>query len=270
NAMPFPTESSATALVINTTASGTFTLNLKDVNQVPALYDIWLVDQHTKTSTNLRKNSTYTFTVDKTDTTTYGAKRFALLIQQNPAYAYKLVSFNANKANNGVKVDWKSSNEQNYTGFAVERSNDSGKTFVAIDSIASNGQGSYNFTDQSPVSGQNQYRLKQRDISGSISYSAVVTIQYSNQSNNLVKSNISVYPNPAVSTINVTVPNMIGEAATYSIQVSNSFGLMIKQATSTQPTYQADISGLTPGTYIVKVFNKKDNSLVGNSKFVKM
>lgn len=270
NAMPFPAKSSATALVVNTTTSGTYTLNLKDINQVPALYDIWLVDQHTRTSTNLRKNSSYTFTVDKTDTTTYGSKRFALLIQQNPALAYQLVSFNANKTNNGVKVEWKTSNEQNYTGFAVERSNDGGKTFAAIDSISSNGQGSYNFLDQHQLSGQNQYRLKQRDINDSISYSKVVTIQYSNQSNNLVKSNISVYPNPAVSSISVTVVNTTSEAANYNIQLSNSFGLVIKQTTSAQPTYQTDISNLMPGTYIVKVFNKKDNSLVGNSKFVKM
>lgn len=270
NAIPFPAKSSATALVVNTTAGGTFTLNLKEVHQVSDLYEIWLIDLYTKTSTDLRKNGTYTFTVDKTDTSTYGSRRFALLFKQNPAYAYRLLSFNANKQNNGVKVDWTTSNEQNYTRFAVERSNDGGKTFDVIDSLASDSQGSYNFVDQNPLSGQNQYRLKQLDINDSVSYSTVVTIQYSNQTNNLVKNNISVYPNPAVSNINVVVVNGTSEPATYNIQLSNSFGLVIKQTTSAQPTWQIDVSNLMPGTYIVKVFNKKDNSLVGNSKFVKM
>jgi hypothetical protein len=192
------------------------------------------------------------------------------LIQQNPAHAYQLLSFNAKKVSNGVALAWTTSNEQNYTGFTVERSNDGGKTFTAIDSLDSSGQGNYNFTDKNPLTGQNQYRLAQKEIDDSTSYSKVITIEYSSQSNNLVKSNVNVYPNPAKSNINVSVVNTTGGGASYNIRLMNSFGLVIRQTTSAQATYQADISGLAPGTYMVMVYNKSDNSLVGNSKFVKL
>jgi hypothetical protein len=51
--------------------------------------------------------------------------------------------------------------------------------------------------------------------------------------------------------------------------ISNSSGLMVKQATSSQLTWQANISDLVPGTYIIRVFSAKDQAEIGNTKFVK-
>jgi hypothetical protein len=52
--------------------------------------------------------------------------------------------------------------------------------------------------------------------------------------------------------------------------VSNSSGIIVKQATLSQPSWQTGINNLLPGTYLLQVVNNKDKSLVGQLKFVKL
>ncbi|MGZ3835886.1 MAG: T9SS type A sorting domain-containing protein, partial [Mucilaginibacter sp.] len=114
------------------------------------------------------------------------------------------------------------------------------------------------------------YRLKQEDINDSITYSSVIPVAFSTLSNSLVNSNINIYPNPAASTINLAIAQTVNTAASYNIQITTSSGIVIKQATSVQPKWQSNVSDLQPGTYIVKVFNSKDQTFIGNTKFIKL
>lgn len=276
NVQPFPKTSESIGLTINATTDGIYSLNMKDLVSIPQLYDIWLMDAYKKDSLDMRHNKTYSFNVLKSDTNSFGSKRFSLVLRQNPAYAYHLLGFTATKVavgNNSamqVQLVWKTENEQNYTNFTVERSTDGGKTYDVIGSEQSSAQRTYSLLDKNPLVGQNLYRLKQEDINGSITYSNIVTILYANLGDNLVQNAINVYPNPAKGTINLTISADINSATTYNIQVTNSSGLLIKQATSAQPNWQASVSDLLPGTYIIKVLNNKDNTFIGNAKFVKL
>jgi DUF2075 family protein len=232
------------------------------------------MDAFKKDSLDMRHNTTYTFNVLKSDSNTFGSKRFSLVIRQNPAYAYHLLDFAATKVTSStdkeVQVTWKAENEQNYTHFTVERSIDSAKTFEVIGGIQASAQATYSLLDKAPIVGQNLYRLKQEDINDNISYSKVVPIAYADLSNSLAKNTINVYPNPAKNTINLAISADVNKAASYNILITNSSGLIIKQATSAQPEWQGSINDLLPGTYLIKVINHKDNSFVGNAKFVKM
>ncbi len=276
NVQPLPKTSETIGLTINANADGIYSLNMKDLVSMPQIYDIWLMDAYKKDSLDMRHNQTYRFNVLKSDTNSFGSKRFSLVLRQNPAYVYSLLNFTATKApastNSAAQVQltWETKNEQNYTNFTVERSTDGGKTFDVIGSEQSNAQGTYGLLDKNPVVGQNLYRLKQEDINNNITYSAIVLVFYADLGGNLVKNNINVYPNPAKSTINLTIPAGINSATIYHIQITNSFGLLIKQGISTQPNWQASVIDLLPGTYIVKVLNNKDNALIGNAKFVKL
>ncbi len=224
----------------------------------------------------MRHNANYSFNILKKDTTTFGSKRFTLVIRQNPGYAYRLLDFTATKlipANAGarqVQAVWKTENEQNYTNFTVERSTDGGKTFNVIGGLQGSGQGTYSLVDKSPVAGQNLYRLKQQDINSTITYSNVVQVSYSNTGNNLVTGNISLYPNPATNIINLAITAKSQEPTFYNVMISNSSGIVVKLATLSQPSWQTGISNLLPGTYLVQVVNNKDKSLVGQLKFVKL
>jgi len=257
---------------VNMNSDGVYSLNMKTITGIPQLFDIWLMDNYKKDSLDMRHNTTYSFNVLKKDTTTFGSKRFTLVLRQNPAYAYRLLSFTAAKATNvtQVQVTWKTENEQNYTNFTVERSTDNGKTFNVIGSMASSGAGTYSFLDKTPFAGQNLYRLEQEDINSTITYSNVVTVLYSNTGNNIVTGNISIYPNPATNIINLAITAKSQEPTFYNVMISNSSGIIVKLATLSQPSWQTGISNLLPGTYLVQVVNNKDKSLVGQLKFVKL
>ena len=273
NNIPFPKQNAqAVKLNFNVTNSGKYTISLRNLVEVPQLYDLWLMDAYKADSVNLRVTKTYSFDVNKTDAAGFGAKRFALVIRQNTALLYQLVSIAASKipASPQVEVNWTTKNEGNYTNFTVERSIDNGKTYQIIGGVKATGQGNYSFIDKTPVNGTNLYRLQQEDINNTITYSKIVTIQYSTLSNQLAGGKINVYPNPANNTINLAISASTSTPSAYRIRVMSTSGLVVKDITSSQPTWQGNISDLQPGTYMIRVINNSTQDLVGENKFVKL
>jgi len=268
-------------LFVTATAYGTYKLNLTELEAIPQLYQIWLMDRYNKDSLDMRHNSTYAFDITA-DTNSYGSSRFQLFMRQDPALMVHLLSFGASKVTSGAQEVWVTENEENYTSFAVERSTDGGATYTILGSLTSTASGTYDYLDQNPAQGANLYRLKLTDLNGSVTYSNTVTLMYGSTNNSLVKTGITVYPNPAKTTINLSIANGFSpdaaimtiarpvQGASYEVQVSNILGLALKKATINQQHWQTDVSSLIPGTYIITVINNKDKSVVGQVKFVKL
>ena len=272
NTLALPKTTETIALKVSATADGIYTISRKQLAGIPQLYDIWLMDNYKKDSLDLKHNTTYSFNIAKADTNSYGSKRFTLVIRQNPAFAYRLLSFSAAKpAVNTPKVQltWTTENEQNYTNFTVERSNDGGKTFQVIGGVPASGAGKYSLLDVQPLAGNNIYRLKQEDINSQITYSNIIPIAITINSNNLTKNNISLYPNPASSNVNLAIANNSITNGTFKITITNSTGIVLKQTTITENNWQTSVNNFLPGTYLVSVVNAKDNAIIGNIKFVK-
>ena len=273
NSLPFNKQGQTIPLRVGASASGNYQLNLLEINAIPKLFDILLVDKFKNDTTDMRQNSSYSFDLNKTDTNTFGKNRFAIVMRQNPVYAYQLLDFNAKKATSArqVQVIWNTKYEENYTNFTVQRSIDGGNTFAILGGVPATGAGNYGFTDNNPVSGMNLYRLMQEDINGKITYSTIVPIGYSTLSNNLAQNGINVFPNPASSKINLAIATPVaGASSSYNIMITNSSGNMLKKVTSNQPYWQGDATGWMPGTYMVKVFDGKTQSLIGTTKFIKL
>ncbi|MBS1504803.1 MAG: T9SS type A sorting domain-containing protein, partial [Bacteroidetes bacterium] len=251
-----------------------YTLGLAELKAIPQLFELWLMDSYKKDSVELRHSGSYSFSVAKSDTSSFGTNRFSLVIRQDPTLAYRLLSFSAAKqatATPKVETVWIAQNEENYTNFTIERSTDSGKTFDVLGGVASSGQGTYSFTDSSPVIGQNLYRLKQEDINGIITYSNIVPVEYSKLSGNLLKNMVSIYPNPAKSGITLNIDQSSNLSANgYTVEITNSLGFVVKHASGAQSGWQANVSDLSPGTYIVNVYNGTNHILAGSAKFVRM
>jgi len=226
------------------------------------------------------------FTINKSDTSSYGSYRFKVDVFQNPALAVHLEEFNATKANNTTQVTWTTENEENYTTFRVERSSDGGKTYTDLDSLTSSGIASYSYTDKTPPAASDQYRLQITDLNGTITYSNVVTLMYGNSANTIT-GNVSIYPNPTNSVINIQITadngssqsslstdSLTPESATsttvYNISIVNTAGMTIKTASSSAATWQDNVAALSPGTYIVTVKNGANNKVVGHTTFVKL
>lgn len=272
NQQPLP-KKTATRVGLNISAStnGTYTMSLKSLAGLPKLYDIWLMDNYRKDSVDMRVNPSYLFDIITSDTASFGSQRFVLVIRQNPAYAYKLIDFNAKKVSNDRQVDvvWDTKNEGNYTNFTIERSTDNGQTYQVLGGLEAADQGAYSFLDKNPANGTNLYRLKQEDLNNNISYSKIVTVQYAN-TNSIVSHNINVYPNPANSNISLAISVQNTDASVYNIRFVSSTGLVVKEVISSQASWQGNISNLQPGTYMVRVMNTKTQSFVGENKFVKL
>jgi len=293
NSLPLPgLAQKVIRLSVDATYTGTYTLQKTQLDAVPKLYDIWLMDDLKKDSLDIRNNSTYVFDVDASDTTTFGSNRFRLIIRQNPALMVHLLNFAATKATGGSQVTWATENEQNYTNFTLERSTDGGATFTVLDGVASNGQGTYSFLDKNPVPGANSYRLKMVDINGAVTYSNVVTLMYANTTG-LVASNIRIYPNPASSVVNLAIDQNINGSisgssvlqanslnpglnlttasnTSYDIKIINMKGAIVKTASTTEPSWQQGVADLLPGTYVINVINKTNNTVVGSGTFIKL
>ena len=250
------------------------------MQSIPKIYDIWLMDNYKKDSLDIRNNSTYKFDITA-DKNSYGNNRFSIVVRQNPALAVHLLNFTATKAPAGSEVVWVTENEENYTYFTVERSIDGGLTFNVLGGPPSSAQGTYSFLDKNPVDGADTYRLRVEDLNGTITYSNAVTLMYGN-AKSLVKTGISVYPNPAKNTVNLTIATEFNPGistvsiskrppgVSYDIQIADICRVRAKKATINQQSWQTDVRALMPGTYVISVIDKNNHSVVGKETFIKL
>lgn len=293
NFLPLPAQQTPDIIWLDVEAqnSGPIALLRTELDSLPKVYQLWLVDNYKKDSVNLRTDTAYTFDINKADTTTYGKRRFKVVVSQDPAQQVQLVGFNAVKAEGGAQITWTAENESTYTHFAVERSTDGGSTFIVIDSLLSNGTGNYTFTDKTPPQASDQYRLRTTDFNGTVSYSNVITLIYS-ETTNTISGNITLYPNPTngVITVNITGGSQTGLPATnlalqsieptsttaaapataYTVRIVNVSGIIVKTAASSGGNWQDNVSALSPGTYIISVTNNSTGKMIGKSTFVKL
>jgi trimeric autotransporter adhesin len=256
-------------------------LNIEGIRNIDTLYDIFLIDHYKKDSLDMRRYGSYAFNIYTSDTSSFGGSRFELSIHPRPLPAYELLNFAAQKASEGVQLNWKTENEANYTGFVLQKLD--GTVYNQLNSQQSNSGGSYSFIDHNPIVGANTYRLQQSGITGSITYSSPVTIIYSRSG---ADGAISVYPNPVKDEVNLII-NQNSSSSTsgtitiqssaptsgsvsYGIKIMNITGAVVMATICSDSEWHQSAVSLAPGTYIIQVTNNKDNSLVGKSLFVKL
>ena len=181
-----------------------------------------------------------------------------IIINANNVLPVDLISFTGRTEKNKVLLNWKPENKINASHYEIERSTD-GIIFKQIDRV--NAQGNhvnfYKYTDASPISGVNYYRLKQTDRNNSFKYSYVVSILYDGS------EEITVYPKPAKDKINVRLPVTGG---TWTATIFSNTGKQIKTTEVSTANPVITVSGLPPGNYILRLKNK---SLQKTVKFLK-
>lgn len=269
NHLPFPKIKEEIVPVYATaTNSGAYRFDMTEVRSIPDLYDVWLKDSLSGDSVNIKNNRSYTFNIDKNTPATFGDARFKLILRQNPAMMVKLLAFDANKTVEGAKVTWQVRNEADYTIYTVERSINNSEVFDPIGTIYSNNSKNYSLVDKTPVTGLNEYRLKQVDLNGTITYSAIVPLMFTAKPQHEI-SNINLYPNPAVDVIHAQIDAGSQTNVNYKINITNSEGKVLSTSTSSSSYWQNNVGGLVPGTYIMQIMSSKDNTVIGVKKFIK-
>ena len=155
-------------------------------------------------------------------------------------------------------LQWRTVTEQNNKGFELQRSIN-GIEFSTISFIptkardgSSSDMLSYSFTDYSPLTTHNYYRLKQIDKDGKYTLSNVVFIKGS-ATEQLVLS--ALYPNPTTQTLNVVLTSPTPQKA--QILITDMAGKLVQQQalqlTAGDNNKVVNVDGLQKGSYILKV-----------------
>lgn len=165
-----------------------------------------------------------------------------------------LTSFTASlTANKTVNLRWATGSETNSSYFAIERSAN-GNDYTEIGKVNAAGNSStsrnYAFTDATPITGGNYYRLKQVDKNNSLQYSQVRKITL----NNLGLS-FQAGPNPFANQVELLISGDAKLALTANVSDVN--GKLLRQVkfmkTETSMRKMIDLSTLSSGVYVLQV-----------------
>ena len=151
-----------------------------------------------------------------------------------------------------VLLNWETSQESNSSHFDIERSQD-GSTWTTIGSVQAAGTSDmtidYTFTDESPATGINYYRLNMVDRDGRDAYSDVKIVRTA-----ALVSKVSFYPNPARDYVNVSLSQASGTEVT--IRLINQAGQVLqekKAVSSNGATVTFPVQQYSTGLYILSV-----------------
>jgi hypothetical protein len=170
-----------------------------------------------------------------------------------------LLDFNAVKQNNASLLTWTTASEISTASFIIEHSRD-GINFTAIGTVAAVGNNNaaqnYNFTDNSPATGTNYYRLRMVDKNGAITYSPIRMLNFNSA------ATILVYPNPAHDNITIT-----GVEAGMQLRIIAVDGRLLITKSATGNSENMNVQKLENGIYIIQAI--KDGAVVNTVKFNK-
>lgn len=165
-------------------------------------------------------------------------------------------AYNKNGAN---KVEWSVETETNINRYEVEKSID-GVVFSLMDkAIAQNvNNSSYATTDINPSKGNNYYRIKAIDKSGTYKYSKVVIVKTEGS-----KNGIAIYPNPVSNkTMNIELNGIAAGNYEWSLFTIDGQKIITKSFSSVTNNMVMQIGlpeTLKPGNYLITVVGKGAN-----------
>jgi hypothetical protein len=172
-----------------------------------------------------------------------------------------LTDFTASARSNDVVLNWKTAQETNNKGFTVQRSPD-GQHWTDLGFVAgainSSAASAYQYIDNLPNAGVNFYRLRQEDLDGRTSFSAVVTADFKSNKFFTVSDN----PGNGVYKINVVGGNGLTE-----LDVTDATGRIISREKTTNANTIVDLSRQAPGLYWLRI--KKGTNLA-SVKLIKL
>ena len=186
---------------------------------------------------------------------------YTLLVADCGPLPVQLTSFTGRYAAGKSILDWQTSQEINSNGFDLLRSLD-GENFVKVANIKgagfSNTKRSYNYQDNiSDINGNVvYYRLKQIDIDGKSTFSAIVKITFG------ARSTLNIFPNPYLN--NFTVSFGTNKTSSANLRIQNATGLLVysKAINVVKGNNSFMINSLPPlgsGVYYVFINNEELN-----------
>ena len=144
----------------------------------------------------------------------------------------KLLSFTGERQGTNNLLHWATASEQNNKGFELQHSanGESFSKIAFVNTKAAHGNSTatltYSFTDKTPLTGNNYYRLRQIDNDGKATLSNIVFIK-GEMNNEMI---LSLFPNPTTNQFTLTAHST--NTQPISIRVSDAVGKMVYAATA--------------------------------------
>lgn len=172
---------------------------------------IVLKDNYLNSNTPITQNNfSYNFGINKTIATSFGSKRFELLLEPKAVLVANFISFNADAVNNTAKLKWQITNHSKIAKFEILKSN-YGVNFTTIGQTLANTNLFYNYVDNN-LNTNAYYQIKQINTDASFELSSIQFI-----STTIASNNFNLYPNPVINNLNVVLPNNNGLTLTHKI-----------------------------------------------------
>ncbi len=151
-----------------------------------------------------------------------------------------------------VSIDWKVANSEKVEHYEIQSSTD-GVNFKLVQPVLASDSLDYVYhvIDEHPIVGNNYYRLVIYEDDGSVKYLDTKLVKISNS----IANKISLYPNPASSTFNLVLPEIITKNVLVSIKstTGNTISTSNLFIIPCQYIYPISIKKLPVGVYIVEV-----------------
>jgi len=195
--------------------------------------------------------------------------------QHNSVYPYivatsplpvELLNFEGRQLDKSILLNWNTASENGNNYFSVQRSAD-GINFNELSLVKGAGNStqtvSYEYSDNTPISGINYYRLAQFDFDGKVDYSDMIAVKYFE--NSLIK----VENNPVNDQLHIIVQS---EKVEYiKFQIINNLGESGIQTSKFTAKgfnkFSIPVENLSEGVYFVKMESLSRTSW---SRFVKL
>lgn len=183
------------------------------------------------------------------------------------ALPLKWLSFTGQAKGNYVTLQWQTADVSGNDHFDVERSAD-GISFATIGSLLNkdgqwnpSGGGSYAFTDVSPLTGNDFYRIRQVDVDGSFSFSSTVVVHIMPAT-----GGIHLEANPVQDAITLVNGRQQLVEAFQVVDISGRV-LVNKACHSSSNLIGENVASLKAGYYFLRVLTKGNVTIIG---FVKL
>lgn len=155
-----------------------------------------------------------------------------------------------------VVLKWITENEEEGKQFAVQRSDDDGKTWQPVGpAVWGRGNSKYPLTyalsDYQPHEGRALYRLVQTSINGSVAYSEWKMI-----TRGTINSNYLVaFPNPVQNVLNLKIGVVSNEQSNIELYDVTGRRVTVQpvRLTEGEQYFSIDLSKIAPGTYLLKM-----------------
>ncbi|RYF26056.1 MAG: T9SS type A sorting domain-containing protein [Flavobacteriales bacterium] len=270
NYMPEITESTSVKLNINAfNEAGDYKLKVA-YKDVPSGYNVKLNDAFLGTSTVVQNGDLHSFSVDKTQSESFGFDRFSVSFEAPTTLPVTYNSFDVAKVSEGVLVKWSTQTETNNNRFEVQRASDD-KAFIKLHTeLAKGNNSSYSFIDKNPLLGNNYYRLVQIDNDNKQTPNVPQVINYTGELNG-GNDIVSVFPNPVVAKFTVKYNGAL-KANQQTLRIVNTTGQVLLTKTVSKAElingYDINIPSYATGVYMVEVY-ESGNQRIGQVKLIK-